>query len=79
MEIILFSANVNQCNIADSVVCMYKFISNLLIFCYISFLQARVAVNSIKRICASSWFVLPVGLCKWKITPAHPMLTCNYV
>ena len=39
----------------------------LILFYYcISFLPARVAANSIKRICASGWFALPVGLYKWK-------------
>ena len=32
MEIILFLANVHQCNIAFGVVCLYKFVLNLFIF-----------------------------------------------
>ena len=45
-------------------------------FFYLSFLPTRVAANSIKRNCASGWFVLPVGLYgEWKIIAAHPILT----
>ena len=43
--------------------CMYRFVLNLFIYYYISFLSARVAADSIKRICAFGWFVFPVGLC----------------
>ena len=50
--IICFSANVYQCNIAFTVVHVED------IYSYIS----KVAANSTKRVCASGWFVLPVGL-----------------
>ena len=33
-----------------------------------------VAADSVKRICTSGWFVLPVGLYELKITTAHPVL-----
>ena len=39
------------------VLCMYKFVLNLFMYCYIPFLQARVVFSSIKRISASGWFV----------------------
>ena len=50
MEVILFLADVRQCNIAFSVV-------HVQVIYNISFVPARVAANSIKRICASVWFV----------------------
>ena len=69
MEILCFSSNVRQCNITHSVVhvqlCFYIFS----IYSNISFVPARVAANSVilKRVCASGWFVLPLGLCEWKL------------
>ena len=48
------------------VLCMYKFVVlNLFLVVVVlilnSFLPAKE--SSVKRICASGWFVLPVGLC----------------
>ena len=65
MEILCFSANVHQCDIAFCSLCMCKFVfkSILFIYYYVSLLPARVAANnSVKSICTSGWFVLPVGL-----------------
>ena len=68
---------------------MYKFVLNIFYLFLYSFLPAKVAVNSIERIivlpvglyfrlvCTSGWFVLPVGLCEWKITTARPILTIS--
>ena len=57
-------------NAASSLVFyMYKFVLNPFICYYISFLPARVAANSIKRIRVSGWFV------RMEITTAHPILT----
>ena len=59
METIFFLDNVHQYNIAFSVVhvqvCIKSF-AFVIISLYF-FLPARVAANSIKRICASGWFV----------------------
>ena len=57
---------------------MCKFILNLAFYYCISFLPAGVAANSINRICASGWFVLPVGLHKWKITTTRSILTIKF-
>ena len=46
---------------SPSVLCMYKFVCNLFYLCYISFLSARVAADSIKRVCASGWFMQMVN------------------
>ena len=35
---------------------MYKFVLNLFVYYYNTFLQTSEAVNSIKRTCASGWF-----------------------
>ena len=71
MEIVCLSANVRQCNIAF----MYKFvfIKSFLSVCYyyISLLPTRVAANTIKRICASGWFVRM----QIKTTTSHTVLT----
>ena len=49
------------------------------IYYYKSLSPARVATYSVKRTCVSGWFVLPVGLYKWRITTAHPILTIRRV
>ena len=49
------------------------------IYYYNSLSPARVATYSVKRTCVSGWFVLPVGLYKWRITTAHPILTIRRV
>ena len=56
-EIFFFSTTVHQCNIAFSVVRVQVCFKSYLRFYYISFLPARVAASSIKRICAPGWFV----------------------
>ena len=58
--------------------CIYRFVLNLFIYYYNSFLSARVAADSIKRICASGWFVLPVGLYEWKTTIVHLILAIMF-
>ena len=58
MEIYIFSQLISISALSPLVLCMYKFLKSL--FCYyLSFLPARVALaaNSIKRFCASGWFV----------------------
>ena len=39
------------------VLCMYNFVLNIFIYYYVFFLSARGAADSIKRNCASGWFV----------------------
>ena len=39
---------------------------------------AETVIRSIKHVCASGWFVLPVGLCEWKIIAAHSILTITF-
>ena len=68
MEIILFSANVHQCNIEFSVV--HLSLLFFLLYFFLIVIQATVVVDSIKRIDA-----VPVDLCEWKITTEHPMPT----
>ena len=48
----------------------YKFVLNLFICYYISFLPARVVAGSVESICASDWFVRME-----KVTTAHTILT----
>ena len=62
MGIICFLADVHQCNIAI-VLCMYNFLSKCFFAYYsIVFLPAWVATSKYNI------FMLPVGLCEWKIT-----------
>ena len=55
MEILCFSANIQQCNIAYSVAHVQVCFKSFFICYQISFLQAMVAATS-KRICVSAWF-----------------------
>ena len=53
-----FPAIVHQCNIAFSVVHVQVCFKSFFLFMILYFsLPARVAANSIKRICTSGWFV----------------------
>ena len=69
MEMICFSTNVRQCNIAYSTVHVQLCLQIFLVYYYISFLSARAAVDQ------ESVFVPSVGLCECrKITNVHPIL-----
>ena len=57
------------------VLCMYKFVLNLFYLLLYFFLAGQGCGSLIKRICASGWFVLPVGLYEWKVTTAQPVLS----
>ena len=61
MEIIFISANVLQCNIAKGVAHVQVCSRSFYLLLYF-FLAGQGSGEVIKLICASGWFVLPVGL-----------------